>query len=537
MRQPAIYPEPVALTAGSDTRTGERVSNRPAGRWLPGGPTWLRLLGALAAGALLYASFPPRTLWWLAPPAFAVLGLVLRGRRVGAGFGYGLLFGLGFFLPLIYWLQDFLGADFGSAPWLAVSLIEALLIAVGTAAMTVAARLPGAPVWMAALYVGTEALRSRFPLNGFPWGRAGFSQPDGPLLALAAVGGAPLVGFAVALTGFGLARLVPRLRSPRRLAGPVITVLVPLLASAALWPSVGTAAQTGTLRVAVVQGNAPNVGLALMSASEQIRANHIAQTRRLTADIRSGRVPRPDLVIWPETAVRLAGDPAGDAELAGVLRELGVPTLIGAQLRQDGRGTNSVLYWDPARGPGPQRYDKLELVPFAEYVPLRAIARWFTPFVDGTGDLTPGSEPGVFRVAGTRVGAVICYEAAYDYPARQAIDRGAELLAVPTNNAWYGRSEMSYQQLGMSRLRAVEHGRAVVVSATSGVSAFISPDGSVRQQTSLFTPDSLVGTVPLRDVRTTADRLGPWPEWLLIAAGLLGPAAGIAFRRLRVRGE
>lgn len=486
----------------------------------------LRALAAIAGGVLLYLSFPPSTLWWLAPVGLAVLGMVLRGRRARAGFGYGLLFGWGFFLPLVYWLQDFLGADFGVAPWLAVCTIQAGLFAVGGAAITVVARLPAAPVFQAALVVGTETLRTHLPLNGFPWGRLGFSQPDGPLLSLAAFGGAPLVAFAVALLGFGLAQLVPRLRQrPRRLLAPLLAVLVPLLASGTAWLGVGTAAQAGTVRVAVVQGNAPNIGLSLMSASERIRANHLAMAADLTEDIRSGRVPQPDLVIWPETAFQLGNDPAADTELAEAIRALGVPSLIGAQLRDSGRASNSMLSWDPRTGPG-ARYAKRELVPFAEYVPLRSIARWFTPFVDGTGDLTPGQRAGVFRVAGTTVGTIICYEAAYDYPARESIQGGARLLAVPTNNAWFGDSQMSYQQLGMSRLRAVELGRAVVVSATSGVSAIIDPDGSLRERTRLFTADTLLASVPLRDERTVADRVGAWPERVLVGCGLLGLVAG-----------
>lgn len=495
----------------------------------PTRPTWLRLIGAVVAGALLYWSFPPHTLWWLAPLAFAVLGLVLHGRRARAGFGYGLLFGLAFFLPLVYWLQAFLGADFGSAPWLGVCLVEALFIAASTAAMAVVSALPAAPVWMAGLYLCGEAARSRLPLNGFPWGRVGFGQPDGPMLPLASVGGAPLVGFAVVLVGLGLTQLVLRARGTgwRRLLAPALAVLLPLVASAAVAPTIGTAAQVGTLRVAVLQGNAPNIGLRLMDATETIRANHLRQAHALATAIRAGRTPRPDLVVWPETSTDLGPDPAADGELATAVADIGAPAMIGVkQFHSDGHVTNTVLDWDPRTGPG-ERYDKRELVPFAEYVPLRAIAGWFTPFVKNTGDMTTGDRPGVLTVDGTRIGAVICYEAAYDYASRDAVDAGATLLTVPTNNAWFGHSEMSYQQLGMSRLRAVEHGRAVLVSATSGVSAVIDPDGSVREQTRLFTADSVVATVPLRDTRTVADRLGAWSEWALCVVGLLGLAAAI----------
>ncbi|MGH3620276.1 MAG: apolipoprotein N-acyltransferase, partial [Sciscionella sp.] len=488
---------------------------------------------------LLYLSFPPRSLWWLAPLAFTVLGLVLHGRRGRAGFGYGLLFGLAFFLPLVYWLEAFLGADFGSAPWLAVSLVEALFIAASVAGMAAVRRLPGAPVWMAGLYLCGEAARSRLPLNGFPWGRVGFGQPEGPLLSLASIGGAPLVGFAVVVIGLGLAQLVLRARGSgwRRLLAPALALLLPLMAGAAVWPTVGTAAQDGTLRVAVLQGNAPNIGLRLMRASAQIRANHLRQAHALAEAIRAGRVPKPDLVVWPETSTDLGPDPATDGELAAAVADIGAPALIGArQYRSDGHTTNTVLSWDPRTGPG-DRYDKRELVPFAEYVPLRAIAGWFTPFVKDTGDMVAGDRPGVFTVAGTKVGTVICYEAAYDYASRDAVNAGAELLTVPTNNAWYGHSEMSYQQLGMSRLRAVEHGRAVLVSATSGVSAVVGPDGSVWQRTRLFTAANLVATVPLRHARTVADRLGAWSERALCVGGLLGLVAavgGAVRRRARV---
>jgi apolipoprotein N-acyltransferase len=114
---------------------------------------------------------------------------------------------------------------------------------------------------------------------------------------------------------------------------------------------------------------------------------------------------------------------------------------------------------------------------------------------------------------------------------------GSTLLAVPTNNATFGLSEMTYQQLAMDRERAVEHGRSVVVAATSGVSAIIQPDGQVTARTGLFTPDALVARVPLRSTTTLTDRLGGWPEWVLVAAGLLALAYGVATRVRQRRTE
>lgn len=492
-----------------------------------------RLVLAAGSGALLFLSFPPRPLWWLAPLAFAGLGLVLHGRRARAGLGYGLVFGVVFNLAHLVWIEDFLGAEFGSAPWLALSGLMGLWAAVACAGMTVVARLPGGPLWMAALYLAQEALRTLIPLNGFPWGRVAFSQPEGVFTALASIGGAPLVSFAVVVTGFGLAQLVVavaggRARThPRLLAAPALAALLPALAGLAVWPTVSTASTDGTLTVAVVQGNAPNLGLGLLGAREEIRVNHLAESERLSARIADGGLPRPELVVWPETATDVIGD---DPAIDAVVDAFGVPTLIGALYqRPDGSAENAAFLWQPDSGRG-ARYTKQELVPFAEYIPARPIARWFTPFLDNTADMLAGTRAVLLDTGRAKIGVAICYEAAYDYVTREAVRAGANVIAVPTNNAWYGPGEMSYQQLAMSRLRAMEHGRAALVAATSGVSAIVMPDGSIHRQTSLFTAESLVATVPLRDSTTVATMIGTWPERLIIGAGVVTLLGSIWFR-------
>ncbi|MDT8912755.1 apolipoprotein N-acyltransferase [Amycolatopsis sp. PS_44_ISF1] len=502
--------------------TGKRRSTRA---WL------LRLAAAAVAGYGYYLSFAPRPLWWLAPLAFALFALVLRGRTGRGGFGYGFVFGTVFFLTQLLWLQDFLGRDFGPWPWLGLSIVLALYFGLAGGLITVVSRLPLAPLWGALVFVGMETPRAWFPLGGFPWGRVAFSQPEGAFLPLASIGGAPLVGLAVVLTGFGLAALVTRLgaaRKVRPLVAPVVFTVVPVLAGLALWPTIGTAAQDGSLTVAAVQGNAPDIGVALQGQREVLRDNHLAESARLLQAIRSGQVPKPDLLLWPETATSYDGDDPGIDQMVSAF---GVPAVIGALVRlPDGSAQNSAVVWDPRTGPG-QRYAKQQLVPFGEVVPARSIARLVTPFVDDTLDQTPGDGSNTaLSVAGTKVGVFICYETAYDYPAREATDAGGELLVVPTNNAWYGPGEMSYQQLAMSRLRAVEHGRAVVVTATSGVSALVAPDGTITSSTGLFTADALVGRVPLRTQTTLSDRLGAWTEYGLLALAIAGVAGGFVLR-------
>ncbi|WP_442876032.1 apolipoprotein N-acyltransferase [Amycolatopsis sp. NBC_01480] len=506
---------------------------KPAGKrrftraWL------LRLVVAAVAGGVYELSFAPRPLWWLAPIAFAVFALVLRGRTFRGGFGYGFVFGVVFFLTQLLWLQDFLGRDFGPWPWLGLSVVLALYFGLAGWLITVVSRLPLAPLWGALVFVGLETPRAWFPLGGFPWGRVAFSQPEGAFLPLASVGGAPLVGLAVVLTGFGLAALVARLWTERkardrRLVWPAVFTVLPVVAGLALWPTIGTAAQDGSLTVAAVQGNAPDIGIELEGQRNVLRDSHLAESAKLLGQIQSGQVPKPDLLLWPETATSYDGDDPGIDQMVSAY---GIPAIIGALVRlPDGSAQNSAVVWDPRTGPG-QRYAKQQLVPFGEYVPARAIARLVTPFVDDTRDMTTGDgSNAALSVAGTKVGVFICYETAFDYPAREATAAGGELLVVPTNNAWYGRSEMSYQQLAMSRLRAVEHGRAVVVTATSGVSAIVAPDGTITSSTGLFTADALVGRVPLRTQTTLSDRLGAWTEYGLLALAIAGVAGGFVLR-------
>jgi len=472
---------------------------------------------AVLAGAALALSFPPRTLWWLAVPAFVVLWLALRQTGARRAAGLGLVFGLTFFLPHLLWIEHFLGDDYGPWPWLALSALMALFVCGVCALVPLVSRLPAAPVWAALLFVLQETARGLIPFNGFPWGRVAFGQVDGPFGQLAVVGGAPLVTFAVVVTGFGLAHWLPRPRAA--------WAVLPFALALAAGPLISVEAQNGRRTIAVVQGNAPDLGLGLLGASDTLRANHLRKTAELGASVQGGSLPKPDLVVWPESATRTRDrDPVIDR----AVDSLGVPVLVGA-LRN---GQNQVVAWHPGTGPG-QSYAKQELVPFSEHIPLRPLARLVTPFADQQ-DMRPGSEPGVLDVAGTRVGVGICYEVAYDHVLRESAAAGAQVLIVPTNNAWFGRGEMTYQQLAMARLRAIEHGRAVVVAAISGVSAVVRPDGSVVRSTGMFTDDLMVDSVPLRSDITFATRFGDVVH-VLLTAGAFGACLVALWTRRRAR--
>ena len=266
----------------------------------------------------------------------------------------------------------------------------------------------------------------------------------------------------------------------------------------------------------------------------QATAGQVRTARALAADVRAGRAERPDLVVWPENAsdVDPFSDPTAYALIDGAVRDVGVPTLVGALLQGPGdQVRNAGVVWDPVTGPG-EVYVKRKLVPFGEYVPLRALVSQVTDLVALVPrDFAAGDRPGVLDVGPARLGDLMCYEIAFDGPVRDVVQAGGRVLTVQTNNATFGRSAQTEQQLAMGRLRAVEHGRAVLVAATSGISAVIDPGGEVTQRADVFTRAVLVADVPLRDERTLATRLGATPEIALSLAGAVGLGLAVARRR------
>ncbi|MRH90133.1 apolipoprotein N-acyltransferase [Nocardia sp. SYP-A9097] len=524
-------------------------------------PVLTRIVAAVVAGLLLFASFPPRTLWFLAPVGIALLILTVRGNgRLRGGFGYGFLAGLAFFLPLLPWT----GIYVGPMPWIALS--TALSVYVGLFGMLVrlVGRMPGWPLWVATAWSLTEWARSSFPFGGFPWGRLAFGQADGWYLPYAMLGGAPLVSFAVALTGAGLAAAAvwgvacarstaganarpnrPRW-ADRRLTSWNRIVAVAMLV--AIVPLTGVILRTALPRpedgnrpitVAAIQGSVPRLGLDFNAQRRAVLDNHVKRTEELARAVAAGRAPQPDVVVWPENSSDI--DPLRNsdayAEITRASRDIKAPILVGAVLVNDDRTTsNSVIVWTADGGPG-ERHDKKIIQPFGEYLPYRGFFRHFSEYADRAGYFVPGNGDGVVHVepasggAPVAIGVATCYEVAFDRAFEDAVRAGAQILTVPSNNATFGKSEMTYQQLAMSRIRAVEHGRAVIVSVTTGVSAMITADGTIQQQTEQFVPADLVARLPLRTDLTPASRIGPAPERILCIVAAAVVLAAMIRRR------
>ncbi|WNB87498.1 apolipoprotein N-acyltransferase [Cellulomonas sp. ATA003] len=322
------------------------------------------------------------------------------------------------------------------------------------------------------------------------------------------------------------ARRLRVLRTVGAIGTAAVVVLVGLLVP------LDTQAQSGTLRIGAVQGNVPTPGLDAFAQQREVLHNHAQGTLALLDRVEPGEL---DLVVWPEngTDVDPQVDDAAAREIDDAARAVGAPMLVGTvEYPETGGRYNTAVLWEPGTGVT-AKYSKQHPAPFAEYIPLREWVRPFSSAVDLVrNDMIAGTEVGVVPLASERlgrtvpIGDVICFEVAYDTLVRDSVRAGAEVVMVQTNNASFGYTDESTQQLAMSKLRAIELGRTTVQISTVGVSAIISPNGAVTEQTGLFTAEQMVDTVPLRTSWTPATALGVWPAWIADALAVVVVLAG-----------
>lgn len=506
-----------------------------------------RVILAGAGGLVLFLAYPDVGWWPIAFLAVSMFYMALRDAPTRSGFGLGWLFGMTFLLPHLWWAY----VAVGWIPWVALSVAESIAIGVVgalTARMTRLGAL-GRFVWLepaafAVLWVGAEQLRSAWPFGGFPWGRLAFSMADSPVARLAWLGGVPLVSLTVALLGAVLGVGFLALRQRRIVQGLAAPVAVIAIALLPIGLPLDGRAQSGELTVAWAQGNLANEGLDSFARAREVTDNHRDATLSLA---RANPNAAVDLVIWPENSSDI--DPRSDAETAAAVtqaaRAFTVPLLLGTNDYSPVNGRyNTSLVWLPNGQalPGAE-YRKQQPAAFAEYIPIRSIARRFSSDVDRVSvDVLPGEGPARIDVPITSldrdvtVGPIICFEVAYDWVPRQAVREGAEFLAVQTNNATFGVTAESTQQLAMSRIRAMETGRATFQVSTVGVSAVISPTGRVIDRAELFTRDAGIATIPLRTTLTPASNWGgPFALGLEILAGLVGIGTLLTRSRRRRR--
>ncbi len=502
-----------------------------------------RLVLALVGGLTLAAAFEPVALPVLAPFGIAAFALATHGLPVRRAGLVGLLFGVAFYFTHIEWMRRSIGPD----AWLALASAESLFYGVLGLCVPLVRRLPAWPVWLAAVWTMVEGIRATWPFSGMPWGRVSFALIDTPLAPAAPYLGMTGLSFALALVGFLLAALAetwwPRADRPpadvRRRTRLATTGVLVGLGAVLLVPAVRPypVEESGSAVVAAVQGNLPGPANDILWDHRAVTANHVDLTRDLAADVAAGREPQPDFVLWPEnsTAVDPFADGGVNAGIQQAVTAIGVPVVVGG-IVDDGPDhvLNQGIVWDPATGPG-DRYTKQHPVAYGEYIPFRDV--WdpqFGQLALISRDMKSGTRTQPLRVGDLEVADAICFDIAYDDALRDQVRAGADLLTVQTSNASFIYTNQIEQQFAITRLRAMESGRWLVVASPNGRSGVIAPDGTVIATADPRTAAVLVERVGLVEQVTPVIRMGAWPGRLFTALSIVGLVlGGLTYRRKR----
>ena len=274
-----------------------------------------------------------------------------------------------------------------------------------------------------------------------------------------------------------------------------------------------------------MQGGGPQGTRAIDTDEREVFERHLEATALIEGPV--------DLVLWPEDVVnvrQLLDDSPEYGELQQLARDLDAWLIAGIFERvDDSNNANASIAFSPD-GVEVDRYDKVRLVPFGEFVPLRSLIEPLAPDYLPVRDTRPGNGEATLDIEidgePVRLGVSISWEVFFEDRARDAIGNGGELLLNPTNGSSYWLTILQTQQVASSRLRAMETGRWVLQAAPTGFSAAIDPDGRLIERTAVSETAVIQQTVELRSGSTIATKVGQWPMLILALAGLGGAWGG-----------
>jgi apolipoprotein N-acyltransferase len=481
---------------------------------------------------------PRENIWPLIFVSVALILVSIRGLKFFGAALVGFASGVAFYMSQIEWISLYLGP----VPWIALSVMESLIFAVGAGVIAMVwawlRQLPSRTyspaliaLAVATIWTAREWVSTNLPYGGFPWSRVAQALSDSFLSSLVYfVGISGLSFISVFVTVALLQAIESGLKSWRQHFLPLSSsVGVLLLATMFVVPS---GSESGEVTVASVQGNA-NAGLFANAERGTFLKNHLDATELLDAEPLKGSI---DFIVWPENASDLNPQTNDLAKLQidAVVAKYQVPLIFGAITESGEEIFNSSLYFAPGQGQIDQ-YDKKRPVPFAEYVPDRDF--WYSLAPDLIGMVSRGyafgTRDGIFEFEGKNLGVLICFEVAIDDIGRELVRDGAEIILSQTNNADFGRSDETFQQAALARLRSIETGRTLVNISTVGVSKIFLADGSIVDQLPIFEPGVMVETLPLRTSITPAMAIGPGFDLTVnvLALSLLTGAIGFWARR------
>ena len=482
----------------------------------------VRRIGALGLGGIFALGQPPFDLWWAAAPALvAILLLVLRDSRAGSAAWTGWLFGVGYFAVSMHWIVEPFAVDAATTGWMAPFALAGLaagLALLWAAAFWAGRRMSPGPFGITLCWASVELARA-YILTGFPWGLVGYVWAQTPVAQWHAIIGPHGVTLVTLLLAASAAWAI----SARLFPALFVTVLVSVngfIAGMFLYP--GSLDRTG-FTVRLIQPNAPQ--------HQKWDPAYIPTFFNRQVDF-TAQLPKPDLIVWPETAVPNLLDHAGPAFEIIAEAAAGTPVVLGIQREEDGRYYNSLVRLDRT-GEVSDLYDKHHLVPFGEYMPAASFfARFNILGLAARAEAGYSSGPGPALLDLGALGQalpLICYEAVFPQDVNGAPAR-PDLLLQLTNDAWFGTYAGPQQHLAQARLRAIEQRLPMIRVANTGISAMIDPAGNIVDSLPLGRAGFIDVPLPPPLRPSLYSRTG---DWLALAALLVAFATLLIVNRRR----
>lgn len=493
----------------------------------------MRVLLAVASGAALALSFPDYNLWLLAWFAVGMLVLASVGAPRGESPLYGFLHGLVFYPVCVPWIDTVMRQYGNLDPWTSAGILGLMAVAGGLLCSLFSwgvARASRKSIALACalapfLWVTLEFVRTHLPYIGFPWNLTGYAAARSlALLQITAVTGIYGLSFLVAAYGSLIAFAI--LTGKRRVwRSAIITTIVLLAVAVGGGYLVPTAVPHHIAHL--VQTNFPQ-SERYPSNWLQLHAGELDELANISIAAAGKNPGSPELIVWPEVPAPFSlQDPPFAARATRIAQESGADFLVGVVDWKQGTdktwlASNSAVLLDPS-GRRIYTYDKIHLVPFGEYVPLR---RWLTfagRLTADISDFTPGTVYSVGQIPGGSFGTFICYEAIFPGEVRRFAASGAQLLITISNDGWFGRSAAPIQHLMMVRVRAVESRRWLLRDTNNGFTAAIDPYGRIVAELPTDIRGELDAPYDFRTDLTPYVRFGDWFAWLclIVTAALL----------------
>ena len=451
-----------------------------------------------ASGVLIARSVTYSDTWILLPIGIAVWWAGTHKRQLSDYLFFSFSLAIAFWFSRINWVT-LVGID----AYIALAFLMSIIYGSFGYLMYKVRNLPLPFISYGLIFISMEALTDYFPFGGFPWGKLAYDSADAPWANLMPYGSSPLVSAAVLLIA---ALMIPSLGFLLQKAFSASLVFVISIAAFNLFLvdlDQSDKKESGKIDLAIIQGSVPRSGLLFNEQKMEVLKYHVKETDNLL----ESNEKNYDAILWPENSIDV--DPFRNRE-AGILVEDLVkkyekPLISGAVVQEANGLSNSVLLWEPKDAKVIDSYEKNRLVPFGEYIPFRnLISNYVNRFDLIPQDFIPGTRSNNLRVNNTLISPIICFEVAWNSSLIEQIKQGGQLISVHTNNATYAFSDQLEQQFMITRMRAMETGRDVVVTSTTGISAHINRNGEVLWASKEFVPQSKIVTASLYSDMTPA---------------------------------